>query len=77
MDEVVLVQVVFRHLSCSLHSSLAVGMEEDREDRVWIIEYKRGMSVSGTSNFLLPCCSTIPSGNNPGKRALFCIPQPL
>lgn len=72
--EVVSVQVVFRHQSCYLHSS-AVGQEEDGEDRVWAIGDKRGMNISGPSNSLLQCCFNAPSSGNPGKRALFCIPQ--
>lgn len=75
MDEVVSVQVVLRHQSYPLHSSLEVWVEEDSEDRLWTIKNKRGMSTSGLGNSLLHCCYTYPSGGNPGKRALFCIPQ--
>ena len=74
MDEVVSVQIILRHHTFSFHSSLAVEMEGYGKDRVWTTEDKKGiMSISGSPNSLLLCWRT-PSGGNPGKTALFCIP---
>lgn len=53
MDEVVSVQIVLRHQTFSFHSSLAVEMEEYGKDRIWTIEDKRHMSISGSPNSLI------------------------
>ena len=53
MDEVVSVQIVLRHQTFSLHSSLAVEIEGYGKDRVWTIEDKRHYEYFRVTKFPL------------------------